>query len=67
MELGHALKTYTADGQRTVDPLTTLKRIEPLCTIAGITRVADITGLDRVGIPVFSSLRPNAENGAITV
>jgi len=67
MELGHALKTYTEDGQRTVDPLTTLKRIEPLCTIAGITRVADITGLDRVGIPVFSSLRPNAENGAITV
>jgi thioglycine synthase len=67
MELGHAFKTYTEDGQRTVDPLTTLKRIEPLCNIAGITRVADITGLDRVGIPVFSSIRPNAESGAITV
>jgi putative methanogenesis marker protein 1 len=67
MDLGHALKTYTADGQRTVDPLTTLRRIEPLCMVAGITRVADITGLDRVGIPVFSSIRPNAESGAITV
>lgn len=67
MELGHALKTYTADGQRTVDPLTTLRRIEPLCQVAGVTRVADITGLDRVGIPVFSSIRPDAESGAITV
>jgi putative methanogenesis marker protein 1 len=67
MELGHALKTYTEDGQRTVDPSTTLRRIEPLCKIAGITRVADITGLDRVGIPVFSSIRPNADSGAITV
>jgi len=67
MELGHALKTYTADGQRTVDPSTTLRRVEPLCKIAGVTRVADITGLDRVGIPVFSSIRPNAESGAITV
>jgi len=67
MELGHALKTYTEDGQRTVDPSTTLRRIEPLCKVAGVTRVADITGLDRVGIPVFSSIRPNADSGAITV
>ncbi|HUL38882.1 MAG TPA: YcaO-like family protein, partial [Methanomassiliicoccales archaeon] len=67
MQLGHALKTYTADGQRTVDPATTLRRVEPLCKVAGITRVADITGLDRIGIPVFSSIRPNAESGAITV
>lgn len=34
---------------------------------AGITRVADITSLDRIGIPVFSSIRPSAEEGAITV
>lgn len=67
MKLGPAPKTYTEDGHRTVDPLTTLKRIEPLCAVAGITRVADITGLDRVGIPVFSSIRPDAESGAITV
>jgi thioglycine synthase len=67
MKLGPAPKTHFGDGQRTVDPLTTLKRIEPLCKVAGITRVADITGLDRVGIPVFSSIRPSAESGAITV
>lgn len=67
MELGPAPKIYTEDGHRTVDPATTLMRIEPLCPVAGITRVADITGLDRVGIPVFSSIRPDASSGAITV
>ncbi len=34
---------------------------------AGITRVADITNLDRIGIPVFSSIRPMADLGAISV
>lgn len=34
---------------------------------AGITRVADITDLDRIGIPVFSSIRPTADDGAISV
>lgn len=34
---------------------------------AGITRVADITNLDRIGIPVFSSIRPMAERGSISV
>ena len=34
---------------------------------AGITRVADITDLDRIGIPVFSSIRPMADRGAISV
>lgn len=67
MRLGPAPKTYTVDGHRTVDPSTTLRRIEPLCKVAGITRVADITSLDRIGIPVFSSIRPVAETGAITV
>jgi ribosomal protein S12 methylthiotransferase accessory factor len=34
---------------------------------AGITRLADITDLDRIGIPVFSAIRPSAESGAISV
>ena len=29
--------------------------------------MADITRLDRIGIPVFSSIRPEAETGAISV
>ena len=45
----------------------TLARIEPKVPAAGITRVADITNLDRIGIPVFSCIRPTAEAGAITV
>lgn len=67
MKLGPAPKKYFEDGQRTVDPATTLKRVEPLCKVAGVTRVADITGLDRLGIPVFSSIRPSAESGAVSV
>lgn len=35
--------------------------------VAGITRVADITDLDRIGIPVFSAIRPAAQSGAISV
>ena len=67
MILGPAPKKYTKDGHRIMDPASTLRRVEPLCKVAGITRVADITGLDRVGIPVFSSIRPEAETGSITV
>jgi len=67
MELRPAPKTYTKDGHRAVDPTTTLKRVEPLLSKAGITRVADITDLDRIGIPVFSSIRPGAKEGAISI
>jgi putative methanogenesis marker protein 1 len=67
MELRPAPKTYTKDGHRAVDPSTTLRRVEPLLPKAGITRVADITDLDRIGIPVFSSIRPGAKEGAISV
>ncbi len=67
MKLGPSPKRPTADGQRTVDPSETLARIEPLMKKAGITRVADITELDRVGIPVFSAIRPTAETGAISI
>ena len=67
MKLGSTPKKFTADGHRSVEPSETLSRIEPLMTTAGVTRVADITGLDRVGIPVFSAIRPTAGSGAITV
>lgn len=67
MQLGPTPKQYTHGGHHAVDPETTLKRIEPLAKTAGITRTADITDLDRVGIPVFSSIRPSAESGAISV
>ena len=55
------------EGYRTEEPEETLARIEPLTKKAGISRIADITGLDRVGIPVFSTIRPSAETGAISI
>ncbi len=67
MKLGPTPKKYTHGGHHAVDPETTFKRIEPLAKVAGITRTADITDLDRIGIPVFSSIRPSAESGAISV
>lgn len=67
MQLVSCSKTYTNDTQRAVPPETTQARIEGLLPAAGITRVADITSLDRVGIPVFSSIRPTAGRGAVSV
>ena len=67
MILGPRPKLSTSEGERAVDPKETLERVEPLMKKAGITRLADITDLDRIGIPVFSAIRPSAETGAISV
>jgi ribosomal protein S12 methylthiotransferase accessory factor len=67
MFLNSCKKHYILDTQRTVPPEETLARIEKKIATAGITRVADITNLDRIGIPVFSSIRPTAEMGSVSV
>ena len=67
MQLHSCKKTYNNETQRASPLGETLTRIEPLVPAAGITRVADITSLDRIGIPVFSCIRPTAMDGAITV
>ena len=67
MQLNSCKKTYNNETQRASPLEETLARIEPLVPAAGITRVADITSLDRIGIPVFSCIRPTAMDGAITV
>jgi putative methanogenesis marker protein 1 len=67
MQLSSCKKTYNNETQRAVPLDATLARIEPLVPAVGITRVADITNLDRIGIPVFSCIRPTAMDGAITV
>jgi ribosomal protein S12 methylthiotransferase accessory factor len=64
MKLGHSSR---GEGGRALSAAQTLARVEPLMKVAGITRVADITGLDRIGIFVFSSIRPTAQDGAISV
>lgn len=67
MNLAPCKKTYNNETQRTTSPEDTLARVEKALPAAGITRVADITSLDRVGIPVFSSIRPTAGRGAVSV
>ncbi|MEI8331928.1 MAG: YcaO-related McrA-glycine thioamidation protein [Methanomicrobiales archaeon] len=67
MQIHSCKKTYNNETQRASPLAETLARIEPKIPAVGITRVADITSLDRIGIPVFSCIRPTAEDGAITV
>ena len=67
MRLRSCLKRYRDDTHRTLSPEETLAKVEPKMPAAGVTRVADITNLDRVGIPVFSSIRPMADRGAVSV
>jgi ribosomal protein S12 methylthiotransferase accessory factor len=52
---------------RTVNPEQTIKNYEKKTKIAGITRISDITHLDSVGIPVFSAIRPTAQDGGVSV
>jgi len=63
MKLGSSKKIQ----QRSVELSHTLSRVESVMSVAGITRVGDLTDLDRVGIPVYSAIRPTAQGGAISV
>jgi len=65
--LKSAPKGYTLDTHRVRAPEETLLFAKEPAKNAGITRVAEITGLDRLGIPVFTSIRPRAAEGAVTV
>ena len=67
IELHSSPKVYRGWTERSCTPEETLKRIEQFVPDAGITRVADITDLDRIGIPVYSCIRPAAAEGAISV
>ncbi|MBN1166086.1 MAG: YcaO-related McrA-glycine thioamidation protein [Methanospirillaceae archaeon] len=67
MLLSPCRKLYKKETHRAVSPEETLNRVESFAPVCGITRVADITDLDRIGIPVFSCIRPSAARGAISV
>jgi putative methanogenesis marker protein 1 len=67
IELHYAPKTYCVDTHRVMPPAETLERVQSAVPEVGITRVADISGLDRLGLPVFSAIRPSAAEGAISV
>jgi ribosomal protein S12 methylthiotransferase accessory factor len=59
--------TYFEGTHRVIAPKRTIEINEDKLKAAGITRVADITDLDRIGMPVFTAIRPTAEDGAISI
>jgi ribosomal protein S12 methylthiotransferase accessory factor len=59
--------TYFKGTHRIIAPKRTIEINEDKLKTAGITRIADITDLDRIGIPVFTAIRPTAEDGAISI
>ncbi|MDD3043286.1 MAG: YcaO-related McrA-glycine thioamidation protein, partial [Methanosarcinaceae archaeon] len=59
--------SYIEGSQRVYDEASTLENTKAQLKNIGVTRIADITNLDRIGIPVFSSIRPSAAEGAISI
>ena len=49
------------------DPKETIEINEKKLRTAGITRLTEITDLDRIKIPVFSAIRPTAQEGSVSV
>ena len=58
---------YFKGTHRIIPPSQTIENNEDKCKIAGITRITEITHLDRIGLPVFSAIRPTSQNGAISI
>jgi len=58
---------YFGCTHRAVNPEETINRVEKKLKFAGVTRIAEITHLDRVGIPVYSAIRPGAAEGAVSI
>ncbi|HEY3361561.1 MAG TPA: YcaO-related McrA-glycine thioamidation protein [Methanosarcina sp.] len=59
--------SYLEGTQRVCDEATTLENTKDEIKKIGVTRIADITNLDRLGIPIFSAIRPSAAKGAISI
>ena len=59
--------SYLEGTQRVYDEATTLENTKDEVKKIGVTRLADITNLDRLGIPIFSAIRPSAAKGAISI
>ncbi|WP_299525072.1 YcaO-related McrA-glycine thioamidation protein [uncultured Methanobrevibacter sp.] len=59
--------TFFKGTHRVIPPSKTIKKNEHKTKIAGITRITEITHLDRIGIPVFSAIRPTAQDGGISI
>ncbi|BDZ69509.1 YcaO-related McrA-glycine thioamidation protein [Methanobacterium petrolearium] len=58
---------YRGGTHRCRDPQKTIEKVEGKLRAAGVTRIAEITHLDRIGIPVYSAIRPGAAEGAVSI
>lgn len=58
---------YFGGTHRCRDPEETINIVEGKLRTAGVTRIAEITHLDRIGIPVYSAIRPGAAEGAVSI
>ncbi|MBU4536338.1 MAG: YcaO-related McrA-glycine thioamidation protein [Euryarchaeota archaeon] len=58
---------YFGCTHRALKPSQTIKNVEKKLKTAGVTRVTEITHLDRVGIPVYSAIRPTTQEGAVSI
>ncbi len=58
---------YKESTHRTNTPEETLEQISKITQEIGLTRTSNITDLDRLKIPVYTSVRPLAEEGAVSV
>lgn len=59
--------TYFKGTHRVIAPEKTIEINEDKLKSIGVTRIADITDLDRIGLPVYTAIRPTAEDGAISI
>ena len=58
---------YFKGTHRVIAPSETIEINQEKLKAAGITRIADITDLDRVGLPIYTAIRPTAEEGAVSI
>ena len=58
---------YFEGTHRCRDPIETIEHVQGKLKAAGVTRIAEITHLDRIGIPVYSAIRPAAAEGAVSI
>ena len=59
--------TYKKSTHRTMSPEETLEKISKITLDIGLTRTSNITHLDRIKIPVYTSVRPLAQEGAVSI
>ena len=58
---------YFKGTHRVIEPEKTIEINENKLKKIGVTRIADITDLDRIGLPIYTAIRPTAQDGAISI